>query len=128
MSAAVPSGVGFLGAGLVVQDILKDDLTGQSSHTVKGIATAASVWLSAAVGIACGGGLYFSATFTCMLLMVLLRFGPRPAAAVRGGSSIGGEGSRGGVLPIVSALPPERQERNSAKCRSSPQRATMSFL
>jgi uncharacterized membrane protein YhiD involved in acid resistance len=77
VSAAIPSGVGFLGAGLMIQDILHDELTGQKHHSVKGIHTAASVWLSAAVGVASGGGQYFVATFTSMLLMVLLRFGPR---------------------------------------------------
>ena len=132
MSAAVPSGVGFLGAGLVVHDMIKDGITGHTSHTVRGIATAASVWLSAAVGIACGGGLYFSATFTCGLLMVLLRFGPRHPLGAGGG---GGEGSRGGggLLPIVvsSALTPpgQRQESiESVKFRSgAQQRTTMSF-
>jgi uncharacterized membrane protein YhiD involved in acid resistance len=33
--------------------------------------------LSAAVGIACGGGLYFAASFTTALNLLLLRFGPR---------------------------------------------------
>jgi hypothetical protein len=118
--------VGFLGAGLVVHDMIKDEITGHTSHTVRGIATAASVWLSAAVGIACGGGLYFSATFTCTLLMVLLRFGPRHPGG-------GGEGSRGGVvLPIIvsSALPPPEQRQESSefvKFRGGAQRTTMSF-
>jgi len=76
VSAAVPSGVGFLGAGLLVKDIYKDD-DGEMHHSIKGLNTAASVWLSAAVGIACGGGNYFIATFTSALMLVLLRFGPR---------------------------------------------------
>lgn len=76
VSAAIPSGVGFLGAGLIVKDIYKDD-DGENNFTVKGLKTAASVWLSAAVGVACGGGLYFVATFTAALMLVLLRFGPR---------------------------------------------------
>lgn len=75
-SAAVPSGVGFLGAGLMVKDIYKD-ADGELAHTIKGLNTAASVWLSAAVGVACGGGLYFVASFTTALMLVLLRFGPR---------------------------------------------------
>jgi uncharacterized membrane protein YhiD involved in acid resistance len=33
--------------------------------------------LSAAVGIACGGGLYFAASFSTALNLLLLRFGPR---------------------------------------------------
>ena len=40
-------------------------------------ATAGSVWLSAAVGISCGGGLYFVAFYTTALLLVMLRFLPR---------------------------------------------------
>lgn len=77
VSAAVPSGVGFLGAGLIVKDIYKDIDGEMILHTIKGLNTAASVWLSAAVGVAAGGGLYFVATFTSALILVLLRFGPR---------------------------------------------------
>jgi uncharacterized membrane protein YhiD involved in acid resistance len=35
--------------------------------------------LSAAVGVACGGTLYFAATFGSAVMLVLLRFGPRIA-------------------------------------------------
>ena len=75
ISAAIPSGVGFLGAGL----IFKQQQRGSSSGMpmVHGITTAASLWISAAVGIACGGEMYFCATFTCSILLLLLRFGPR---------------------------------------------------
>jgi len=76
ISAATPSGVGFLGAALIFKDLHKD-VDGDMTHTVKGLNTAASVWLSAAVGVACGGGLYFVATFASALILVLLRFGPR---------------------------------------------------
>ena len=91
VSAAVPSGVGFLGAGLIVKDIYKD-IDGEMTHTIKGLNTAASVWLSAAVGVAAGGGLYFVATFTSALILVLLRFGPR--TLVRTDSILGS------VLPL----------------------------
>ena len=60
----------------MVQDVHKD-MEGTTSLTVRGLNTAASVWLSAAVGVACGGGLYFAASFTTALMLVLLRFGPR---------------------------------------------------
>lgn len=76
VSAAIPSGVGFLGAGLIVK-VDKKDIEGEVVHIIKGINTAASVWLSAAVGVSCGGGLYFVATFTTAMMLVLLRFGPR---------------------------------------------------
>lgn len=42
-----------------------------------GLTTAASLWLSAAVGVACGGTLYFAAIFGTAVMLVLLRFGPR---------------------------------------------------
>ena len=48
-----------------------------ASHIVHGLTTAASLWLSAAVGIACGGGLFFPASFSTAIILVLLRFGPR---------------------------------------------------
>jgi uncharacterized membrane protein YhiD involved in acid resistance len=72
ISAAIPSGVGFLGAGLIFKKEEKD-----SSLVVHGLTTAASVWISAAVGIACGGELYFASSFGVALMMLLLRFGPR---------------------------------------------------
>lgn len=55
VSAAIPSGVGFLGGGLIVKSSEKDPNTGERHHLVQGITTAAATWLSAAVGIACGG-------------------------------------------------------------------------
>jgi uncharacterized membrane protein YhiD involved in acid resistance len=77
VSAAIPSGVGFLGAGLIFKNQKKDEYSGEESHVVHGLTTAASLWLSAAVGIACGGALYFVSTFSVATMLVLLRFGPR---------------------------------------------------
>jgi len=77
VAAAIPSGVGFLGAGLIFKQAQKDKDTGEENHTVHGLTTAASLWLSAAVGIACGGELYFSASFSVSVVVLLLRFGPR---------------------------------------------------
>ena len=76
VAASIPSGVGFLGAGLIFKQVEKDN-NGEDNHTVHGLTTAASVWLSAAVGIACGGEMYFSATFSIAIMLLLLRFGPR---------------------------------------------------
>lgn len=73
ISAAIPSGVGFLGSALIFKH--KDDNT--SVHEVHGLTTAASVWLSAAVGIACAGGMYYISSLSCAIMLVLLRFGPR---------------------------------------------------
>jgi hypothetical protein len=73
VSAAIPSGVGFLGAGIIWKQVNKE----QDGHTVHGLTTAASVWLSAAVGIACSGELYFAASFSVSVMLLMLRFGPR---------------------------------------------------
>lgn len=42
----IVTGVGFLGAGTIIR--------GQSEEAVRGLTTAASIWLAAAIGIACG--------------------------------------------------------------------------
>lgn len=76
ISAAIPSGVGFLGAGLIFKKEEKSE-TGDSNHVVHGLTTAASLWLSAAVGIACGGDLFMPASFGVAIMMLALRFGPR---------------------------------------------------
>ena len=47
VAAQVVSGIGFIGGGLI---FVKRD-------TVRGLTTAASIWLAAAVGMACGAGL-----------------------------------------------------------------------
>lgn len=73
ISAAIPSGVGFLGAGIIWKQTDKDT----NNQSVHGLTTAASLWLSAAVGIACAGELYFAASFAIAVMMILLRFGPR---------------------------------------------------
>lgn len=66
-----------MGAGLIVKSSEVDPETGERHHLVQGITTAAATWLSAAVGIACGGGMYFTAAFSTALNLLLLRFGPR---------------------------------------------------
>ena len=113
VSAAVPSGVGFLGAGLMVKDVYKE-LDGSPALTIKGLNTAASVWLSAAVGVASGGGLYFVATYTTALLLVLLRFGPR--TLVRQESVLGM-----GILPMTEAPPktPPQSEKKETIFRAN---------
>lgn len=76
VSAAIPSGVGFLGAGLIWKGTLKDG-SGSEYYQVHGITTAASVWLSAAVGVGAGGALYAVSAYSTALVIIVLRFGPR---------------------------------------------------
>jgi len=75
VSAAIPSGVGFLGACLIWKGS-----TGKGSNeapSVHGLTTAASVWLSASIGVNSGGKLYVVAFYTTALVIILLRLGPR---------------------------------------------------
>mmetsp|Transcript_12653 Transcript_12653/g.34070 ORF Transcript_12653/g.34070 Transcript_12653/m.34070 type:complete len:318 (+) Transcript_12653:55-1008(+) len=74
VAAAIPSGVGFLGSALIWKGFVDDE---KQNHQVHGLTTAASVWLSAAIGVAAGGGLFFSAAYTTCLVLAILRFGPR---------------------------------------------------
>mmetsp|Transcript_7107 Transcript_7107/g.15556 ORF Transcript_7107/g.15556 Transcript_7107/m.15556 type:complete len:389 (+) Transcript_7107:124-1290(+) len=85
VAAAVPSGVGFLGAGLIWKggttqtQQIDGKILQNSSQEVHGLTTAASVWLSAAVGVAVGGGrrLYIVSVYGVALVILVLRFGPQ---------------------------------------------------
>lgn len=68
VAAKVPDGIGFLCAGVIFK---------AQDGTVRGLTTAASIWLSGAVGTAAGCGMYFAAAFTAMLTVSILKFGPR---------------------------------------------------
>lgn len=62
----IMGGIGFLGAGAIIH----------SRHAVRGLTTAAAVWVSAAVGVTCGFGYYLQAGIAVALaLFVLLVFG-----------------------------------------------------
>ena len=67
--------MGFLGAA----SIWKGTKTSGSNSVpeVHGLTTATSVWLSAAIGILAGGGLYVPGLFTTGIGVVYLRFAPR---------------------------------------------------
>ena len=62
IAAGIVTGVGFLGAGALLQ---------KKSH-VRGLTTAATIWLVAALGMAVGAGVYLLAVFTTVLTTVLL--------------------------------------------------------
>jgi len=76
VTAAIPSGCGFLGAGLIWKGTVG---TGRKDerHEVHGLTTAAGVWLSAAIGTGCGGKLYFVSGYSCILVTTILRYGPK---------------------------------------------------
>jgi putative Mg2+ transporter-C (MgtC) family protein len=62
IAAQIVSGIGFLGAGAVFRD----------QNRVRGLTTAAAIWLVAAIGMAAGTGSYFIALITTLLSLVVL--------------------------------------------------------
>lgn len=69
MASAVASGIGFIGAGVITTT------TRQKESVVHGLTTAAAVWISAAVGVTCGSGLYILATSLGLASLAFLRLG-----------------------------------------------------
>ncbi len=62
IAAGVVTGIGFLGAGAILQ----------STRNVHGLTTAASIWISSAIGLACGCGFYIAAAVTTLFSLVAL--------------------------------------------------------
>ncbi len=61
VAAQIVSGIGFIGAGMIVY----------KQHEVKGLTTAAGIWASAGVGMACGAEMYFLATGATLILIIV---------------------------------------------------------
>jgi putative Mg2+ transporter-C (MgtC) family protein len=59
MSQGIMTGIGFLGAGVIMKDGL----------SVRGLTTAASIWITAAIGILVGIGFYFPAGIAAALTL-----------------------------------------------------------
>ncbi|MFC5401524.1 MgtC/SapB family protein [Cohnella soli] len=62
LAAQVVSGIGFLGAGTIMRTGL----------TVSGLTTAASLWVSAAIGLSAGAGFYYCAIISTVLVVISL--------------------------------------------------------
>ncbi len=62
IAAGVIAGIGFLGAGAIIRE----------GDTVRGLTTAATLWVVAAIGIAVGCGFYLAAFVTTVLVLIVL--------------------------------------------------------
>ena len=62
VAAQIVTGVGFLGAGAIIR----------RGVDVRGLTTAASLWATAAIGMAAGAGYYFGATATTVVVLAAL--------------------------------------------------------
>lgn len=62
MAQGIMTGIGFLGAGVIIKEGL----------TVRGLTTAASIWMTASIGIVIGLGLYYPAFLAVLLTIIIL--------------------------------------------------------
>lgn len=72
IAAGIVTGIGFLGAGIIMHQ----------KGNVQGLTTAATIWMSAAIGVAIGYGWYLVAVIATLLAFSVLRlphFGERGA-------------------------------------------------
>lgn len=62
IAAQIVSGIGFIGAGTIIQ----------SRGSVHGLTTAAGLWVASAIGIAVGAGFYAESTLVAVVLFLIL--------------------------------------------------------
>ena len=62
IAAQIVTGVGFLGAGALIQD----------RRGVHGLTTAATIWLVASIGMACGAGFHDLAVVSTLITIIVL--------------------------------------------------------
>ncbi len=67
LAAQVISGIGFLGAGSIIK----------SGQTIKGLTTAATLWLTAIISISFASGAYLVSIFSASLVIIFLFFNKR---------------------------------------------------
>lgn len=63
VAAGIVTGIGFLGAGAIMG----------SGHHVRGITTAATLWVTAAIGLAVGANMYITAMLASVLVFAVLK-------------------------------------------------------
>jgi putative Mg2+ transporter-C (MgtC) family protein len=72
MAQGIMTGIGFLGAGVIFKEGL----------TVRGLTTAASIWITSAIGVLMGTGLYFVGALATVLTLGVLTVFRRIEAAI----------------------------------------------
>ncbi|HEX6704790.1 MAG TPA: MgtC/SapB family protein [Albitalea sp.] len=97
----VVTGIGFLGAGVIVKDGL----------SISGLTTAASIWAAAAVGVLLGVGFYAAAILMALLCMLSMSMLQRLEARLPGRSTLE-------VCLTFSAAGPPRFEELAAQAES----------
>lgn len=65
----VLTGIGFLGGGVILRDATR--------HRIRGLTTAATIWVAASLGVACGVGYWLPVATAIVLTLIVLTFGKR---------------------------------------------------
>ncbi len=76
LAAQIVSGIGFLGAGVILR---------KGNDSISGLTTAAMIWGAGGIGIAVGAGFYLEATVSVLIVLIgielipplLTKFGPK---------------------------------------------------
>ena len=92
----IMSGIGFLGAGGIIKE----------GFSVRGLTTAASIWMTASIGVLIGVGFYFPALITTLLTLSTLT----PA------SLAGSKGPPPARSAVVSTSEPPRCASRTGSC------------
>ncbi len=89
----VITGIGFLGAGVIVRT--------PEGGKVHGLTTAAAIWLTAGMGVACGSGAWTAVLASVVLMTLILTFGKPLERAFdrRGAHDKPSEGEKGAAAP-----------------------------
>jgi putative Mg2+ transporter-C (MgtC) family protein len=62
IASQVVTGIGFIGAGTIIFQ----------KHVVRGLTTAAGLWVTSAIGLTCGAGMYMLASTATILVLICL--------------------------------------------------------
>lgn len=74
IAAQVVSGIGFIGAGTIIRE----------GATIRGLTTAAGIWVVGCIGLAVGSGLYLPAIVTSFLVLFILIYFARLEERITG--------------------------------------------
>ena len=67
VASGIIAGIGFLGAGSIIAE----------GGNVKGLTTAASLWVVAAIGLSIGAGAYLISIIATVFILIILEFGKK---------------------------------------------------
>jgi putative Mg2+ transporter-C (MgtC) family protein len=83
----IMTGISFIGAGVILRNVQQKE--------IEGLTTAATVWVTAALGIACGLGAWITIAITLPAALMLLAAWPFVERVTRKAPAQGGDPSRG---------------------------------